>query len=85
MATNDGTLDILLERIAEEGKKVSTFLSDQSYYQPSFRAGGLAEYPADLPDDIQESRRKLRHAARAVYQLAAGPREYVTELASSVC
>jgi hypothetical protein len=84
MATDDGTLDVLLDRVAKEGRMVSAFLSDQSYYQPSFRAGGLAEYPTDLPEDVQESRRKLRDAAKAVYQLATGPSEYIAELASSV-
>ena len=85
MSTETLVLDLLLEEIAREGQKVSSFLTAQSYYQPSFRPGGLGEYPLDLPDDIQQARQHLRNAAKAVYQLAAGPAEYVKELASNVC
>ena len=84
MAADSRPLDVLLEEVAKEGRALSSFLDAQSYYQPSFRPGGLGEYPPDLPDDIQASRRKLRDAAKAVYQLAAGPAEHVLELASSV-
>jgi coenzyme F420-reducing hydrogenase alpha subunit len=85
MATETLVLDLLLEEVSREGQKVSSFLNAQSYYQPSFRPGGLGEYPSDLPDDIQQARQHLRNAAKAVYQLAAGPAEYVKELASNVC
>jgi hypothetical protein len=84
MATDSRTLDFLLEEVAKEGRTLSHFLNAQSYYQPSFRPGGLGQYPSDLPDDIQGSRSKLRQAAKAVYQLASGPHEYIMTLVSSV-
>lgn len=85
MAVDSCTLDVYLEEVAREGKALSTFLDSQSYYQPSFRPGGLGEYLLDLPDEEEVLRRKLRDVAKAIYQLAAGPPEHVIELASSVC
>ena len=84
MATDPRTLDFLLEEVAKEGRALSHYLNAQSYYQPTFRPGGMGQYPPDLPEDIQESRQKLRGAAKLVYQLASGPDEYIKSLVSSV-
>lgn len=83
MSSDDLTLDLLLAEVAKEGNALSTYLNDQSYYQPGFRSG-LAQYPPDLPEYIQASRLKLQNAAKALYQLASGPAEHITNLASSV-
>ena len=77
------TLDLLLEDVAKEGRNLTNYFHSNSFYQPCFRPGGLGEYP-ELPEDIQESRRKLREAAKAVHDLATGPSEYVRQLCWSV-
>ena len=77
------TLDILLEEVAKAGRTLTTFLSTNSYYQPSFRPGGLGEFP-ELPEDAQVARTKLREAAKAVYDLATGPEEYIKQQAWNV-
>ena len=77
------SLDELVEEVAKEGRAVSNFFNANSYYQPSFTPGGFREYP-ELPNDVQESRRKLREAAKAVHDLAAGPADYLKWQAWSV-
>ena len=73
----DRTLDLLLEDVQNEGKKLTSWLHENSFYQPCFRPGGLGEFPNDMPPEIQESRRKLMAAAKAVEDLAAGPADYM--------
>ena len=69
-------LDALIDEVVREGRAVTSFFNENSYYQPSFQVGAFKEYP-ELPDEIQESRTKLREAAKAVHDLAAGPTEYI--------
>ena len=76
---DDRTLDELIGEVTREGHALTSFLNSNSFYQPSFRIGGFKEYP-ELPGEVQESRRKLREAAKAVHDLAAGPVEYVKDL-----
>lgn len=76
-------LDILVEDVAREGRALTNFLASNSYYQPSFLPGGFKDYP-ELPEDIRQSRVRLREAAKAVYDLASGPTEYVKSLSDSV-
>jgi hypothetical protein len=77
------TLDVLVEEVAREGRALSHFLASNSYYQPSFPPRGFKEYP-ELPEEIQQSRTRLREAAKAVHDLALGPTEYIRSLSGSV-
>ena len=81
--TDSRTLDLLLEDVAREGRALTNYLHSNSFYQPCFRPGGLGEYP-ELPYEVQESRRKLQEAAKAVHDLAAGPAGYMSSLGWSV-
>lgn len=69
-------LDELLADVAKEGKALTEYLSSNSYYQPSFSGTGFKEYP-ELPEDIEQARNRLRLAANAVHDLAAGPKDYL--------
>lgn len=73
--TETRALDELLADVTKEGQTLTDFLSSNSYYQPSF-AGGFKEYP-ELPEDVDRARNRLRAAAKAVHDLAAGPKEYL--------
>ena len=77
------TLDVLVEEVTKEGRALSNFLASNSYYQPSFHPSGLKEYP-ELPEEIQQSRTRLREAAKSVYDLASGPTEFIKSLSDSV-
>lgn len=68
-------LDELLTVVANDGKTLTEYLSSNSYYQPSF-SGAFKEYP-ELPEDVDEARNRLRIAAKAVHDLAAGPKDYL--------
>lgn len=74
--TETRALDELLAAVAKEGKTLTDFLSSNSYYQPSFAGAGFKEYP-DLPSDVDKARQRLREAAKAVHDLAAGPKDYL--------
>lgn len=74
--TETRALDELLADVAKEGKTLTEFLSSNSYYQPSFAGTGFKEYP-DLPEDVNQARNRLRAAAKAVHDLAAGPKDYL--------
>ena len=77
----ESTLQELLLEVHQEGKALTEFFNSNSYYQPSFR--NFKEYP-ELPEDVQQSRQKLREAAKAVYDLATGPTEHLYNLSWSV-
>jgi hypothetical protein len=76
-------LDFLLSDISKHGQAFTEYLSSNSYYQPSFRPGGLTNFQ-ELPNEVQLSRKRLAEAAKAVYELATTPAEYIRSLSSSV-
>ena len=76
-------LEEALDEVAKQGAKLTSYLSENSYYQPSFEQGGFKEYP-ELPEEHETSRRRLLDAAKAVAALAYGPDQYVKDLAWSV-
>jgi hypothetical protein len=80
---DERSLDALLDEVRQEGQTFTDFLTSNSYYQPSFKHGGFTKYE-ELPEDVQRSRRKLAEAAKALYQLATEPADYVRSLGSSV-
>jgi hypothetical protein len=80
---DERSLDALLDEVRQEGQKFTDFLTSNSYYQPSFKHGGFTKYE-ELTEDVQQSRKKLAEAAKALYQLATEPSDYVRSLGSSV-
>lgn len=69
-------LDELLADVTKDGKVLTDFLSSNSYYQPSFSGTGFKGYP-ELPEDVNNARNRLHAAAKAVSDLAAGPKDYL--------
>ena len=83
MAADPQSLEALAEEVGREARSLTSFLKDNSYYVPSFDQAGWKEYP-ELPPHVQDSRRRLQEAAKAVHDLAAGPTEYLKALSWSV-
>lgn len=82
MAENE-SLESLAEEVAREVQILSSYLKAHSDYKPSFSQGRSNDFPK-LREDIQESRRRLREAAKALHDLATGPAEHVKWLSWSV-
>ena len=76
-------LEEALAEVAKQGAALTSYLNENSYYQPSFEQGGFKEFP-ELPEEHETSRRRLLDAAKAVAALAYGPDQYVKDLAWSV-
>jgi len=78
-------LDELLADVAKQGQILTDFLNSNSYYQPTFASSGsgFREYP-ELSEDVDKARLQLQDAAKAVSDLAAGPKAFVRQHTSSV-
>lgn len=72
-------LESLVEDVAREAHTLNEFLTSNAFYTPSF-SQGWNRYP-ELPEDVEQSRRRLAEAAAAVHDLAVGPVEHVKSLA----
>lgn len=83
MAAKERTLESWAETVSQEAKSLTSFLVSNSYYEPSFEQAGWQDYP-ELSAQAQMSRRKLMEAAKAVYDLAAGPKDYMKMFAWGV-
>ena len=80
-------LDELLADVAKQGQILTEFLNSNSYYQPTFTSAGTGsgfkDYP-ELPENVAKARLQLQDAAKAVSDLAAGPKAFVRQHSFSV-
>ncbi|KXT03925.1 hypothetical protein AC578_9275 [Pseudocercospora eumusae] len=80
--TNLSIFETLAAQVAQEAQLLTSYLNENGYYQPEFNQGGFTEFD-ELPPDIEASRKRLQAAAKAVHDLAAGPEQYMRNLAKS--
>lgn len=80
--TSTTPLVALAQDVSQQATVISEFLAANNFTQPSVT--GDADYSPDLPPEIEEARRKLREAAKAIEALAAGPAEHLRWLSWSV-
>jgi 6-hydroxytryprostatin B O-methyltransferase len=76
------TLEDLAWSCARSAVSITQYLASTNHSQPSILPGGPANVlPKDAPVPIKRSRQSLMSAALQLFQLAAGPSEFVPSLA----
>ncbi|KXT10700.1 hypothetical protein AC579_5052 [Pseudocercospora musae] len=80
--TNLSIFETLAAQVTQEAQLLTSYLNENGYYQPDFKQGGFTEFD-ELPPEIEASRKRLQAAAKAVQNLAAGPEQYMRNLARS--
>jgi hypothetical protein len=74
-------LVVLAEEITSYARILSNFYTSNAIPQPCFDLDGPDDYSNHLPDNIQETRAKLRSATADMEILAAGPKENIMWMA----
>lgn len=80
-ASESTPLTTLAEDIASYAQTLSTYFTSFNLPQPSLEVDAPEDYPAGLPEEIQQARMNLREASTAMAALASGPKEDIMHLA----
>jgi 6-hydroxytryprostatin B O-methyltransferase len=79
------TLDELADQIQQNANIISDFLQSNGHQSPSFeRNAPTYTLPTSAPSEIRVAREALMGAALQIFQLAAGPSEYLPNVAVGV-
>lgn len=84
--TSSSSLDVLSKSLASNVSVLTTYLSSISYPAPSFdQSGPSVVLPAQAPQHVKVARQHLMDQALQIFQLAAGPSEFLANLQPGVC
>ena len=84
--TSESSLEALATKIQENASRISAFLRGSDHSLPSFNVDApTTTLPASAPAEVHAARQALMDAALKAFQLAAGPSEYLPNLAVGVC
>lgn len=84
-ATVQSTLQELADQVQQNARTITTFLRSHGHPSPSFeRDAPTSTLPPSAPAEIRTARLALMGAALKAFQLAAGPSEYLPNLAVGV-
>lgn len=78
-------LEIFRDQIVSATDTLTEYLRSNGLPTPSFEAAGpKTVLPRDAPTEVLKARQELLSAALAIQQLAAGPSEFLPNLATGV-
>ena len=77
-STNPSNLEALAEACLQEAKTLNEIFAVKGYGRLGFDAQALSSFPKD-DEKTQHARNNLRNAAKALYDMATGPQECLTE------
>ena len=73
-------LSVLVDVVQREAKSIADFCNASASPPLSLSQA----WPDDIPENIQDSRMKLREATKAIYDIATGPHDHLFSIAWSV-